>query len=403
MNLLFTVYYPMFGGPHNQALTLEAALAERGWKTVVLVPTESGNAANRLSDAGMMMVKTRLRRLRAKPDPRLHLGYIFGLVAEIKRLRRIIREYEIDLVLVNGLANPQCALAAQLEGCPVVWQLVDTLTPMPVRRLLMPLVTRWGDVILTTGMRVARLHPGLASLGDRLRIFFPPVETEKFRPDAARRLRARQTLGLAPDDVVIGNVSNINPQKGHATFIRAAHRLHRQYPKTRFVILGAEYENHSAYAAGLWQEASRLGLRFGHELIVKDPGSQVAELAAAFDVFWLTPEPRSEGVPTVVVEAMAMALPVVTTEVGAIAEVVEDGLTGFVVRPRDFTAVANATAVLLQDPTGSRRMGAEARRRAVDRFAVDRCADLQVSAYELAIQHHTQSRTKSRSVRLSAR
>lgn len=403
MKLLFTVYYPIFGGPHSQALRLEAALGKRGWETIVLVPTDSGNAADRLSEAGIRVVKTRLHRLRAKPDPRVHLGYIFGLIGEIKRLRRIIREYEIDLVVVNGLANPQCALAAKLESRPVAWQLIDTLTPILLRRLLMPLVTRWGDVILATGKGVARVHPGTASVGERLRIFYPPVDTELFRPDLAQRIRARQILGLAPDDVVIGNVSNINPQKGHATFIRAADRLRRQHPNARFVILGAQYPNHAEYATGLWQLASRLGLRFGHELIVKDAGSQVADLALAFDVFWLTPEPMSEGVPTVVVEAMAMGLPVVATEVGAVAEVVEDGVTGFVVRPGDFAAVASATATLLEDPTGFGRMGAAARRRAVDQYAVGHSADLQVSAYELAMQHHAQSGGKRRSVRLSAR
>ncbi len=326
MNLLFTVYYPVFGGPHNQALRLDKALAERGWNTIVLIPSENGNAGDRLSAAGMEVVKMPLHRLRAKPDPRLHLRYVFGMAAEVKRLRRIIRERQIDLVVVNGLANPQCALAAQLEGRPVVWQLVDTRTPMLLRRLLIPFVRRWADVVLTTGKRVGDLHPGTEKLGDRLRIFFPPVDTEMFQPDPSQRLRARQILGLTPDDVVVGNVSNITPQKGHATFLRAAQQLRREHPRTRFVILGAEDRYHANYVAGIWRQASQSGLLLGRDLIVKDPGSHVADLAVAFDIFWLTSEPKSEGVPTVVEEAMAMALPVVTTNVGAVTELC--GCTG---------------------------------------------------------------------------
>jgi glycosyltransferase involved in cell wall biosynthesis len=387
MNLLFTVYYPVFGGPHNQALRLDRAMAERGWNTIVLIPSESGNAADRLSSAGMEVVKMRLHRLRAKLDPRLHLGYALGVPAEIKRLRQIIRDRQIDLVVVNGLANPQCALAAHLEKRPVVWQLVDTRSPMLLRRLLMPFVKAWADVVLTTGKRVADLHPGTEKLGDYLRMFFPPVDTKIFRPDPSKRLVARQALGLMPDDVVVGNVSNITPQKDHATFLRAAVELRRAHADARFVILGAEDPNRSDYAPGLWRLASQSGLRLGRELIVRDPGSHVADLAAAFDIFWLTSESKSEGVPTVIEEAMAMALPVVTTNVGAVTEVVEDGVTGFVVKPRDYIAIARATSTLLADHVRSESMGKEARRRAVDRYAIERCADEQLGAFELAIRH----------------
>jgi glycosyltransferase involved in cell wall biosynthesis len=125
---------------------------------------------------------------------------------------------------------------------------------------------------------------------------------------------------------------------------------------------------------------------------VKDPGSCVADLAAAFDIFWLTSEAKSEGVPTVVEEAMAMALPVVTTNVGAVTEVVDDGVTGYVVKPGDFIALARATSTLLADPIRSQWMGNEARRRAVDRYALQRCVDAQLGAFELAIRHRGTSR-----------
>lgn len=390
MNLLHVVHYPVFGGPHNRALHLQRPLAARGWQTVVLLPDEPGTAADRLRSAGVEVVTIPLHRLREKKDPRVHLRFARDLPVEVARIRRLIHERSIDLVLVNGLVNPHAAIAARFEHVPVVWQLLDTRTPAALRQGMMPFVTRLADVVMTTGMEVACVHPGATALGDRLVSFFPPVDTALFRPDAERRALARAELGLQPGDVVIGNVSNVNPQKGHRTFIRAAAALRGERPGVRFVILGATYQNHAVYAEELWREASSLGLRLGHDLIVRDPGPRVAELAPAFDLFWLTSDPRSEGIPTVIEEAMAMAMAPVAVDVGAVREAVEDGVTGFVVPPLDPAAIAAATLRLLDDPALRVRMGKEARRQAVERFDTEVCADTHVRAFEVAIAHAAQ-------------
>lgn len=396
MNLLYVVHYPVFGGPHNRAVRLHSPLAERRWQTIVLLPDEPGNAAERLQQSGVEVVKVPLHRLREKADPRLHFRLALSFPREIARIRRLLRERHIDVVLVNGLVNPHAAIAARLEKVPVVWQILDTRTPKTLRRVMMPLVARLSHVVMTTGMEVARVHPGAIALSDRLIPFFPPVDTDLFLPSDERRVTAREELGLTPDDLVIGNVSNVNPQKGHRTFIRAAAALRQMYPDLRFVILGATYSNHAAYAEALWREAASLGLSFDDNLIVRDPGSRVAALAPAFDVFWLTSEPRSEGIPTVVEEAMALALPVVTVDVGAVREAVEDGVTGYIVPPLDPQAIADTTILLLRDFELRARMGAEGRRRAVERFDVEVCADAHIRAFETAIAHAANRRKRGK-------
>ncbi len=70
---LFVIHYPVFGGPHNQALRLAGPLAASGWETVVLLPDEPGNSADRLRDAGIEVVTAPLSRIRATADVRRHL------------------------------------------------------------------------------------------------------------------------------------------------------------------------------------------------------------------------------------------------------------------------------------------------------------------------------------------
>src|ERR1700726_2671448 len=175
----------------------------------------------------------------------------------------------------------------------------------------MPLVRVKADVVMTTGIRVAQQHPGVIELGHRWLSFYPPIDTTRFHSvSEAGAPVARAELGIEPGVKVVGNVSNINPQKGHATFIRAAAELRKLRPDVQFVILGATYPQHAGYTRSLWTLAESLGLKVGRDLLVRDPGSRVAELAAAFNVFWLTSEPLSEGIPTVLEEAMALETPV---------------------------------------------------------------------------------------------
>jgi glycosyltransferase involved in cell wall biosynthesis/SAM-dependent methyltransferase len=355
---------------------------------MVLLPEERGNAAERLKAAGVAVVQMPLQRLRARPNPWLQLRFGLGLLREVAQIRQLIRQSGIDLVLVGGLVNPHAAIAAKLEGIPVVWQLLDTRAPMVIRRAMMPLVRRLADAILTTGTGVAASHPKALTMGDRLIPFFPPVDVSLFRPGRGQRAAAREELGLRQDDFVIGNVSNVTPQKGHQTFLAAAGYVHRRYPAVRFVILGATDHNHRKYIAALWDQAEKEGLRPSRELIVTDPGSRVADLAAALDIFWLTSEPRSEGIPTVVEEAMALGLPVVTVDVGGVREVVADGVTGFVAPARRPEVIAATTYPLLADAGLRERIGEAARHWAIDHCEIEICADAHARAFEVAIAHH---------------
>jgi glycosyltransferase involved in cell wall biosynthesis len=386
-SFLFVIHYSVYGGPHNQALRLAGPLRERGWETVVLLPDEPGNAAERLRAAGVETLTVPLGRIRATRSLGPHFRLARNFRADVRRIEGGIRSRDADLALIAGIHNSQGALAARRAERPVVWQILDTNSPIAFRRLAMTAVRRLADVIMSTGHEVARVHPGALAFGDRLVSYLPPVDVSEFAPDAARSSAARSELGLGRSDLVVGTVNNLNPMKGHLTFIRAAGLLRERMPNVRFVLLGASYRHRTDYTRMLLDEAESLGLRVGSELLIVDPGSRVSQLAPALDLFWLTSEPRSEGIPTTVEEAMALGIPVVAADVGGVREIVDDGVTGSLVPPRDPEALVAATEPLLDDPTRRRRMGEAARLRAVADFDLDRCADSHVIAFERAIEH----------------
>ncbi len=385
MNLLVVIHFPVYGGPHNRFLRLAGPLAERGWHTTVVVPDEPGTAADRLRSGGVDAITMPLGRLRNTKDLRLHARYMAHMPADVRRLQRVIRERQIDLVVIGGLVNPQAALAARLEKEPVVWQVLDTRSPMAVRRALMPLVRGLADVLMTTGREVANVHPGALAFGDRWFPFYSPVETRTFNPGRADRKAVRDEWGVAESDVVIGSTSNISPQKGIEYLIDTLAGVRAAGYDARLVLVGPEYDTHRAYSDSLRLRMRVHGLVEGDDVTFVGSRSDVERQLQGFDVFAMASVPASEGVPTSILEAMASGLPVISTDVGGVCEVVDEGVTGFVVPALDVRALVAQTARLLDDAAMRVAFAAEARRQAVARFDAAVCTETHLRAFEVAL------------------
>jgi glycosyltransferase involved in cell wall biosynthesis len=385
MNVLFVIHYPVFGGPHNQALLLARSLRRHGVRMTVALPAEEGTAAERLADAGVDVVQTELHRLRATPNPIDQFRFLTSMPREVRELRRLIRR-GVDVVQIGGLVNPHAAIAGRLEGAPVIWQILDTRPPMALRRIMMPLVLGLSDIVMTTGRAVADVHPGAAGLGERLQPFYPPVEPEVFSAIHGDRDAARVEFGFAAEDTVLVSVGNLNPQKGHDYLIRAAALARRRRPEVKALIVGASHPTHRDYAQGLHRLARELDLDSGRDIVFAGALTDVRPALAAADVFVLASVPRSEGAPTAIGEAMMMELPVVATDVGAVREVVEHGRTGYVVPPLDAQALAAAVLRVIDDPDARASFGPRGRVRAIERFSSDPCARVHLNAYEYVLQ-----------------
>lgn len=382
MNVLVVNHYPTYGGPHNEIVEIAPRLGRRGFTVTAVIPDDAEEPAMRLEAAGVDVVRLELHRRRAKLDPSQHLRYALAVRSDIERLLTEIRRREIDLVQVSGLVNAQAAVAARRAHIPLVWQLVDSRTPEFLARLFTRRVIRTADAVMTTGESIIGAHPGLETVRDRVVTYLPPVDTTRFRPVPEDRNTARAELGVARDSFLIASVGNITPQKGHEYLIRAFRLLQQQDPSARLRIVGATSAGHGRYESLLRE----LSAPVGDDVLLS--GAPVHRFLQAPDVFVLNAVPRSEGVSTVVLEAMASGLPVVAADVGGLREVVENGVTGFLVQPRDETSTYRALWTLCGDPGLRAQMGRAARNRALDRFGLDRTVDSYIKAYDVAVANH---------------
>lgn len=394
IRVLSVIHSPTYAGAHNQLLRLHRPLRERGVELIAVLPEEAGAAAERLAAEGVDVQRIPLARLRATANPAAQARFAGAVRRDIRRLADLAAETGADVVQVHGVQNPQAALAARRRGAAVAWQLLDTRAPMPLRRASMPFVTRLADSVASWGVAVAEGHPGTGRLRDRLVIVFPPVDAESFAPDASSRAAARERLGLAEGQILVGTVGVRYPPKGHLDLVRAAATVHRARPEAAFRIIGAPSPSHPGLDEQLAAEASRLGLHMGTDIDLVDPGGDVALLMQAIDVFVMTSPRRSEGMPTAILEAMVAAKPVVATDAGSTSELVAGGVTGILTVPGRPEDTAAAVLRLLGDERLRTELGEAGRNRALESFDLETLAARHREAFDIAAEHNSQRRRR---------
>jgi glycosyltransferase involved in cell wall biosynthesis len=180
------------------------------------------------------------------------------------------------------------------------------------------------------------------------------IDARQFRRDPAREAAARAALGLAPDDVVIGAVGRLEPQKRFDVLLDAFASLRRANARLRLVIAGD-----GSLRSALHEQCRRLHL--GDSVVLPGHTPDVVALHHAFDLFAQSSE--YEGTPNAVLEAMAMETPIVATEAGGTAELVHDGQHGRIIPIGRAAALIAAIQSALATPAATRAMAEQARRR----------------------------------------
>jgi L-malate glycosyltransferase len=195
---------------------------------------------------------------------------------------------------------------------------------------------------------------------ERVAVIYNGIELTPFGRGISQRQAVRSELGIGPDDFAIIQVARLDYLKDHATALRTLERVAGQRPDARLLVVGDGPERAAIETQvrerGLGDRVRLLGLR-----------QDIPRLLQAADVFLLTS--ISEGIPLTLIEAMAAGLPVVSTRVGGVGEVVEDGLTGLLAPSGDDGELADHLLRLAAAPAVGRRMGQHGGARARALFA----------------------------------
>jgi glycosyltransferase involved in cell wall biosynthesis len=196
---------------------------------------------------------------------------------------------------------------------------------------------------------------------DRLTTLYNGIDLAPFATARDLRFKTRALLGIPAGTPVLTTVAVLRPPKGIEFMIEAMPHVLARRPETRYLIVG-DGEHETALKA----LATRLGL--DGRVIFAGRRSDIPAVMGASDIFVLPSV--NEALPTVLVEAMAAGLPIAATDIGGIPEMVEPGVNGILLPPRDPAKLAHACCRLLDDPGWAARLGSRGRQIAGERFGI---------------------------------
>lgn len=313
-------------------------------------------------------------------------------LAALARLVRLMRRTRPTVVHTHtSKAGLIGRLAARIARVPIVihqphghvfygyWSGRRTKLYVALERL----AARWTDCIITLTERGTEEHLA-RGIGRREQYVSIPsgVPVAELKARRLGRAEARAPLGIAESAFVVAAVGRFVPIKGFDVLVSALPKLVLQFPESRVILVGD----------GPARDALRTrALALGVERCLVMPGvtDDVAAHVAAADV--LAAPSRNEGMGRVLVEAMALGIPVVATSVGGIPDVVIDGECGRLVPSDDAGALGKALIELARDPLLRAKLGAAASSRA-EMFSTDVADRKMLAIYEALIQERSAAR-----------
>lgn len=393
MNLAVLAHsFPRFPGDTHGPFVkrLSEELARLGHQVHVLVPYDSEIAPD--PDSPLKMHHFRYVR----PDGMHLLGYSRTLKGDVgmrlgawlqsplyfffgqRALHRLVRERRIDLIhahwiLPNGYIAARVSeatgvpYAATLHGSDVFMAERNPLFGRMARQALegASYVTSCSGELRQRLLAVGRQNEADETLAEKVQLVPNGTDVVPGDPGDGRGDAVRERYGIATGAPVLAAVGRLVYKKGFGVLLGALPGILRARPETRLLLGGGGDLDHE-----LREQARRLEVEDAVVFTGSLTHPQVLELLSAADVFVMPsvrdPKGNVDGLPIVVLEAMAAGLPVVASDVSGIPMAVEPGETGLLVPEKDPEALADAVLELLEDPERARRLGQAGRRRVAD-------------------------------------
>ena len=350
--ILQTCFSRSWGGLEIQALEVSTQIGKRGYPMVL--------ACSSLSRLASEANARSLEVAAFSVSGYFHPGAVWSLSRFIrtKGFRIIHCQHSRDLSVVVPAADlsrvsPKILLSKRVGSYVSKRDPFHRYTYSRVARVLAISEVIRRNVLETTPMapgRVITLHDA--------------IDAGEYSPATADGARVREAFGFTKKNIVVGFVGRFSPGKGHEELLRAAQEVVRVRPLVRFLVAGEASTGEEAYE----REIRTLSTSLGLDGTVTFAGFRrdIPDVMASFDILAFPSHAESFGV--VLIEAMAMELPVVSTNCDGVLDIVVEGETGLYVPPRSPAELASALLRLIDDPDLCRRLGLAGRKRVLELF-----------------------------------
>jgi glycosyltransferase involved in cell wall biosynthesis len=370
VNVLYLNPYGTIGGAERALLELLGALDRARFVPLVVLGAD-GPLAVELRAAGIEAV---VEPFPAPPLHRLAWPPTLGRLARAGwRIGRLARARGARILHCGDVLGLMLLIAARPRGARLVYQL-NYLGGVPRRMALACLALPAVDRLLAvSASQPPRLGPAPKLLARRMSVVPPGIRAGSFAGGDGRRLR--QGLGLDRATPLVGLVARYDTWKGHAVFLEAAARIAAQRSEVRFAMVGGGLNDDQLPHVGRYRDAvlaRRNELKLEQCVAVLDHRPDVPAVLAGLDVLVCPSDHEPFGM--IVLEALAAGTPVVASDSGGPAEILQHGRSGLLFATGDAAALADAVLRLLDDPALRGCLAEGGRRRLQSAFTSARYA-----------------------------
>lgn len=346
------------GGSDINLLRLLKNLDRNEYDILHLIPYP-GPLLDEFRNAGVRVEIVDMPRIRLFKNPLRYIIVLLKFLPTVFKIKKIIEDYEIDIVCTSSMVNLYGALAARFAHRPHILMAVEYL---PVLKLVSPYFYFLSEKIICCSSMVSRMF----KKSDKVLVRYPGVDLEEFRPNIDTQ-SLRERLGISGS--LVSMVTRLAGWKGVEVFIRAANYIKDD---VKFIILGEAVKGRERYVVKLKKMIEQFRLK-DKVLIITGEHKNISQFIAASDIVVhasLRPEPFG----LVIIDAMAMKKPVIASRLGGPQEIITEGVDGILLDPGNPKILAMAISRLLQEPEFAKDMAAKARERTKQKFDIKKYA-----------------------------
>ncbi len=288
----------------------------------------------------------------------------------------LLKGSQVDLLHIhNSKDHWICGLPARLLHVPTV-RSRDVGVPVKMNSISSLMYLRCSGRIIVSSDAIRRDLLRIPNLEANRIVTIPSgVDLTRFHPLVSPE-GVRKELALPDASSVIGCIARLDEAKGHEILLQAASSIVKVHPSVRFLLVG---DGPGRTKARLKQLATDLGL--GLHVIFTGFRTDIPQLIAAM-TFVVVPSFCIEGIPQVILQALAIAKPVIATCVGGIPEIITDGVNGMLIKPKNVAELTKAMLWMLAHPQQANVMGRCGREKVARAFTLDHAVSRTEAVYK---------------------
>jgi glycosyltransferase involved in cell wall biosynthesis len=362
LTILHTEASKGWGGQEIRVIQESLRFHEIGYRILIACHEDSG-IAEKAEEVGLPVY---IVPMRFSCDPLAIIKFV-----------RLIKTEEVDIIHTHSSKDSWIAgIAGRISGTPVIRSRHLT-TPVKQTRTAAIVYRYLCDVIITSGISIKNALVTDNRINPKKIVSIPAgVDTERFNLEIKGN-KVRKELGLEHAYPIVGIVAILRHWKGHKYLLQAVPEVVSKYPEARFVISGngPQWDN-------LHAQIRDLGIE--RNVIMTGFRKDVPEIMAALDIFIL-PSVASEATSQVIPQALAVGRPVIAANAGGLSEIIEDGVTGRLIPPKDPSAIANAIIRMADNREEAGKMAVNGRMKILEGYTLQKMIESTADVYDSLI------------------